>query len=126
METSSSQQTRPSTITDRIRRSLLILMVLCAVLSLLIVTVGGTACYLLDRHQVKIIKSVEPAGQVMAVTLSDGLFTRALVETSTGFYALIDGVSLARSQPLTLELRANSARFLCDADHRCTKLLNTW
>lgn len=126
METSSNKQTKPSTITDRIQRSLLILMVLCAVQSLLIVTVGGTAYYLLDRHQVKIIKSTEPAGQVMAITLSDGLFTRALVKTSTGFYALIDGVSLEKNQPLTLELRANSARYLCDADHRCTKRLNTW
>ncbi|GAB3493906.1 hypothetical protein GCM10027399_14330 [Curvibacter fontanus] len=126
METSSNKQTRPSTISERIQRVVLIIMVLCMGLSLLIVAVGGTAFYLLDRHQVKIVKSTEAAGQVMAVTLSDGLFTRALVETSIGFYALIDGASLIKGQPLTLEIRGNADRYLCDPAHRCTRLINTW
>jgi hypothetical protein len=48
------------------------------------------------------------------------------VETNTGFYSLIQGVSLNKGRPLTLQVRANAARYLCDERLRCTKLMEAW
>lgn len=75
------------------------------------------------RAKAQVIVSSTPAGQVQTVTLSDGLWTRALVQTDLGFYGLRDGMSLRRNEPLTLELRANTARYLCDAQRHCVELL---
>jgi hypothetical protein len=71
----------------------------------------------------KTVKSVQPAGKVMAVTLMAGLMTRALVETDSGYYSLLDGVSLPKGMPLLLEERVNGDRYLCDEQQHCTQLM---
>jgi hypothetical protein len=35
----------------------------------------------------------------------------------------MDGVSLNKNEALTLETRADKARFLCDSQHRCLRLV---
>jgi hypothetical protein len=57
------------------------------------------------------------------VTLSSGLLIRSLVETTLGFYAVADGISLYKGEDLMLQTRANGRRNLCDANRRCTPLL---
>ncbi|MCB8747295.1 hypothetical protein LHU53_10280 [Rhodoferax sp. U2-2l] len=66
---------------------------------------------------------VQNAGRVISVSLSGGFLARSLVETDQGFYALMDGISLARNEALTLEIREGRARFLCDSQHRCLRLM---
>ena len=80
--------------------------------------------YYWGKHKVALIQSSEPAGQVMAVTLTDAWIPSALVETDTGFYTLIHGVSLPKGQGLTLQTRAVGARYLCDDRPRCTQLVD--
>lgn len=66
---------------------------------------------------------VQNAGRVVSVSQSGGMFTRALVETDLGYYALMDGVSLNKNEALTVETRADKVRFLCDSQHRCLRLV---
>ena len=77
----------------------------------------------MNQHRQRTVKSVQPAGHVTSVTLSQGLFTRSLIQTDLGFYAVAQGVSLQKDQPLSVELRANSDRFLCDDKHVCLPLM---
>jgi hypothetical protein len=74
------------------------------------------------RAQAAVI-SVHSAGHVLAITLIQGCSTRSLVQTDVGFYTLAKGVSLERDKPLTLEQRSGDERYLCDDQHRCTRLL---
>jgi hypothetical protein len=67
---------------------------------------------------------VQNAGQVVTVSLGGGCFTRALVETDLGYYALVEAISLAKQEALTLETRGDKARSLCDSQHRCLRLLS--
>jgi hypothetical protein len=76
-----------------------------------------------QEQQSDLVKSVLPAGRVLAVSLHGGLWTRSLVETDTGYFSLCGGVSLLKGQSLLIEERGNSDRFLCDAQHHCTRLL---
>jgi len=125
--TQTAKQGKAPSVTERIKRGVPIFMTVCLVAAMLVLLcLGITAYYFYDKHQVAIVKSVEPAGKVMAVTLTNGLFTRALVETDVGFYVLIDAISLDKNKPMTLEARANSERYLCDEAKRCTKLLEWW
>lgn len=63
------------------------------------------------------------AGHVLRVELKGGLFTRALVETDVGFYALQEGASLRKGELVTLRERRDGSRSLCDSEGRCTGLL---
>jgi antitoxin component of MazEF toxin-antitoxin module len=66
---------------------------------------------------------VQNAGRVVSVSLGGGCFTRALVETDLGYYALVEAVSLNKHEALTLETRGDKARFLCDSQHHRVRLM---
>ena len=68
------------------------------------------------------IRSTEPAGRVMSVAQSVGLFTHSLLETDRGFFSLADGVSMGKGEELSLQTRGNGARFLCDSQQYCMRL----
>lgn len=124
--TQSEKQSKTQSVTERNKRGVPIFMTVCLGVAMLFLCLSLTAYYFYDKHQVASVKSVEPAGKVMAITLTNGLFTRALVETDVGFYVLIDAISLDKNKPMTLEVRVNSERYLCDEAKRCTKLLEWW
>ncbi len=65
------------------------------------------------------------AGHVLRVELKGGLFTRALVETDVGFYALQEGASLRKGELVTLRERLDGSRSLCNLEGRCTGLLGS-
>lgn len=120
---------RPSFLA-RLKRSTQLVVALvvtgAVTLSLLAIVASVSLLYYVQheyRAKAQVIVASTPAGQVQTVTLSGGLWTRALVQTDLGFYGLRDGMSLPRNEPLTLELRANTARYLCDAQHHCVELL---
>ena len=108
---------------EKFKRAAFIGFILVLGVSALTLVLSLPVIYFVDEHQKVRTESVEPAGKVMAITLVDGFFTRTLVETDVGFYCLIEGVSLKKDTSLTLEVRANKSRHLCDEQHRCTKLL---
>lgn len=115
-----SQQAATSARTQRLLITLLVLTVIAVILALTMVT---PLAYFEDKRLGKVVKSVRPAGRVVSVNLQGGLFSRTLVETDLGFYALGEGVSFFKNEALTLELRASGARYLCDLQHQCTELL---
>ena len=101
---------------------LLALAVLVAV-STVLLSVTGVYIFLSDQGGDQPVRATQDAGRALDVTLSSGLLPRSLVETTTGFYAVADGISLYKGEDLTLQTRANGRRYLCDASHRCTPLL---
>ena len=105
------------------RAGSIVLVIVFAVLMLSLVLAIPVGYYW-GTHKVALIQSSEPAGQVMAVTLTDAWIPSALVETDTGFYTLIHGVSLPKAEQLTLQTRASGARYPCDARLRCTQLVD--
>lgn len=114
----------------RLKRStqLVVALVVTGAITLSLLAIVASVALLYYAHheyraKAQVIVSNTPAGQVQTVTLSGGLWTRALVQTDLGFYGLRDGMSLRRNEPLTLELRANTARYLCDAQRHCVELL---
>ena len=108
---------------DRLHRAALITMVLLVGVGTLVLAVLGSALYLWDRENDAAVQTVRSAGRVHNLSLVPGLVVRSLVETDSGFYAVREGASLLRGEPLTLETRANTRRYLCDAQHRCLELL---
>lgn len=82
--------------------------------------------WLLTHEDRAPVLSESPAGLVMRVELHDGIFGRALVETDRGFYALIDAMSVNKGEQLTLLERRGGRRYLCDSQHRCTRLMQPW
>lgn len=108
---------------EKFKRAVAIFLILVLGLSALTLCLSLPVVYFVDKHKAVLVESVEPAGKVIAITLIDGFFTRMLVETDVGFYYLSEGVSLKKNKPLTLEVRANKGRHLCDETHRCTRLL---
>ncbi len=60
---------------------------------------------------------------MLSVTQTPGLLSRSLVETTRGFYAVGQGISLFKDEALTLQIRANQRRYLCDTRQRCTPIL---
>ena len=103
------------------RAGSIVLVIVFAVLMLALVLAIPVGYYW-GKHKVALIQSSEPAGQVMDVTLTDAWIPSVLVETDTGFYTLILGVSLPKAEQLTLQTRASGSRYLCDARLRCTQL----
>ena len=99
----------------------IVIVIVFAVLMLALVLAIPVGYYW-HKYQASLVRFSEPAGQVMAVTLTDAWIPSALVETDTGFYTLIHGVSLPKGQGLTLQTRASGSRYLCDARLRCTQL----
>lgn len=103
---------------------LLALAVLVFALALAVLAAG--IAWLIHHPDVVSVVGERAAGRVQRVELHGGLFSRALVETDTGFYALEEGVSLNKGEPLTVQERANRSRHLCDTQQRCTRLLRPW
>ena len=130
-----STQPKPSSpsFIDRLQQGVFIALMALMLVAVLLTCIALAFLYLRDQHEGErdlahapgriAVTATVPAGRVLAVTLSQGLFTRSLVQTDLGFYALVKGVSLERDKPLTLEQRSNSERYLCDDQHRCTRLL---
>ena len=108
---------------DRLHRAALMSTVLLVGVGTLVLAVLGSALYLWDRENDAVVQTVRSAGRVHNLSLVPGLVVRSLVETDSGFYAVREGASLLRGEPLTLETRANTRRYLCDAQHRCLELL---
>ncbi len=107
----------------RLQRTVALVMVLCLLLSAAVLGFTLTGVYLFERHFSAIVKETESAGTVMTVNLSSGWPARTLVQTETGFYAISQGISLDKGKPLTVELRGNQDRYLCDHARRCARLL---
>lgn len=101
---------------------LMTMVVLIGLATALLGTVG-TVLYLWDRENDTIVQSVQDAGLVRMVTLVPGLAIHSVVETDAGFYALRTGVSLLKGEAVTIEVRANARRYLCDGQRRCVELL---
>jgi len=116
-------QRRPRPLLERLRTGCVVLLVLfISWASFLAVVLAASLMYDFEERKSELVESVVPAGRVITLRLHSGLMTRALVETDLGFYALTSGVSLGKNEALTVELRAGAERFLCDAQHRCTRL----
>ena len=109
----------------RLQTSVMVLLVLWIGLSVMVPAVVLPLAYFWDEHKEKEVIAVASAGRVLMVSQTTGLFTRSLVETDNAFYSLVDGVSLAKQEAVTLETRGNRSRFLCDSHHRCMKLMTT-
>lgn len=126
---SDSKTSTPATTTsrggflDRLHRAVLITMALLVGVGTLVLMGLGSALYLWDRENDAVVQTVRNAGRVHNLSLVPGLVVRSLVETDSGFYAVREGASLLRGEPLTLETRANTRRYLCDAQHGCLELL---
>ncbi|MDO8767372.1 MAG: hypothetical protein Q7K57_01425 [Burkholderiaceae bacterium] len=118
-------QHRHKPLLDRLQTHALVLMVLCLCFGFLVLAVVFPLAYFWSEKKGKEVESVQSAGRVVAVSQATGLLTRGLVETDTGYYSVIDGVSLNKHESLTLETRGNQARLLCDSQHRCVKLMST-
>lgn len=110
---------------QQLQTGVMVLLVLWLCLSFMVPAVVLPLAYFWSEHKEKEVIAVTSAGRVLTVSQTTGLFTRALVETDSGFYSLSDGVSLAKQEALTLETRGNRARFLCDSQHRCVRLMAT-
>ena len=112
------------------RRSIQRLEIACLMLLLLLLVLGFFVPMVMYAYRHVFANEpgaraivVQNAGRVVSVSQSGGMFTRALVETDQGFYALMDGVSLNKNEVLTLETLADKLRFLCDSQHRCLRLM---
>lgn len=116
-------QRRPRSLLERLRTGFVVLLVLSiSWATFLAVALAASLMYDFEERKGELVESVVPAGRVITLRLYSGLMTRAVVETDLGFYALTSGVSLGKNEALTVELRAGAERFLCDAQHRCTRL----
>lgn len=116
-------QRRPRSRLERLRTGFVVLLVLSiSWATFLAVVLAASLMYDFDERKSELVELVVPAGRVITLRLHSGLMTRAVVETDLGFYALTSGVSLSKNEALTVELRAGAERFLCDAQHRCTRL----
>ena len=127
-DTSAAQTVTPPSarklpLFERLQKSVLIGFILVVSGTVLLAFVGVPLLLYWSEGRQQIVRSVQPGGHVISVTLSQGFFTRSLVQTDLGFYALTEGVSLPKGAAVSLELRASSQRFLCDEQHRCTELL---
>jgi len=120
------QAAKPESRLDALQRRALLfaLLVLAVGLGLAALVLSGG--YLAYRYGAPKIVATVPAGRVVSVQLHAGLFSRGLVETDIGYYALEDGVSFLKGEKLTLQERGNRSRFLCDSGQHCTRLLRPW
>lgn len=92
-------------------------------LAMLAISLVLSAMWWLTHESGASVQKETAAGQVLRVELRGGLFTRALVETDAGFYALQEGASLRKGELVTLRERQDGSRSLCDLEGRCTGLL---
>ncbi|MBK9573687.1 MAG: hypothetical protein IPO43_13650 [Rhodoferax sp.] len=109
-------------VLGRLQQRVALTMVLCLLLSAAVLGFTLAGVYLVDRHLSAVVKEVESAGTVITVNLSSGWPARTLAQTETGFYAVSQGMSLDKGKPLTVQLRCNQDRYLCDPAHRCARL----
>jgi hypothetical protein len=107
----------------QLQRLAVLAMVLLIAVSTLFLAAVGVYLYLMDRAGDKTVTETIEAGKALHVVQFNGLLSRSQVETTVGFYALADGISLSKGEDLVLQTRANGRRYLCDAGHRCTPLL---
>lgn len=111
----------------RLQLQLLVLLVIVICFSFLLVgLLVVPMTYFWTEKKEQEVLSVQSAGRVLSVSQTTGLLTRGLVETDTSYYCLVDGVSLHKGETLTLETRGTQARFLCDSQHRCIKLTQSF
>ena len=108
-------------VIKRLEIAFLMLLLLAVVLGIFVpMSVYTYRHFLMDAPKPKPV--VQSAGRVVSVSQSGGMITRALVETDTAYYSLVDGISLHKNEALTLENRGTRGNFLCDSAHRCQKL----
>ena len=112
----------PPGLLDRLQRRLVALWLLLTCVSLLVLVTLATICLIWNDIEESSVRSTEPAGRVVSVSLASGWFTRTLVETDAGFFALTDGVGLGKGEALSLQMRGNGVRFLCDSQQYCMRL----
>jgi hypothetical protein len=72
------------------------------------------------------LQSVTAAGQVLRAEQTTSMFSHGTVETDKGFFFLENPMSVTKAEALTLELRGNGMRHLCDSQHHCTPLVHTF
>ncbi len=103
----------------------MVLLALAVLVAVSMVLLSVTAVYILlsDQGGDQTVRATQDAGRALDVTLSSGLLTRSLVETTLGFYGVADGISLYKAEDLVLQTRANGRRYLCDAKQHCTPIL---
>ena len=112
------------TLDQYLKRAVLALVLVNLVLCSSLLMFGGPALYFFNKKQSAIVQAVEPAGQVVSVSLVNQPFmVRSLVQTNLGFDTLAWPMVLKRDQALTLELRANRDRYLCAEARSCTRLV---
>lgn len=113
---------KSSAVLDRAQRDILILAVLLACFGVICLAITFPVLYIWNDIAEDEVLGIAPAGHVVNVSLTAGLWTRALVQSDTGFYSLADGASLDKGEALTLETRGNRSRFLCDSRQHCMQL----
>ena len=117
---------RNRSLRQRIQIGTLVLLVLAIWLSylslVLLVVLPLASAWNGAREQ--IVDTVRSAGRVLPVFQSSGRWTRALVDTESAYSALPEAVSPHKNEVLSLEVRANQPRFLCDRQHHCLKLMS--
>ena len=119
---SASPPSHHTSLLDRVQRGILIALIIALFLTFLVLIPSIPILYFRAKHDGEIVQSVTPAGRVISVTLYGGFLTRSLIETDTAFYALTSGFSLGKNEPLTVEIRTNGDRYLCDGTRRCVQL----
>lgn len=110
---------------DRVQRTLLVMMLILTCVGCIILVTVVPLLYLWSARHEMVVTEVRNAGQVQSVSLASGMWTRSLVETDKGYFSLVDAVSINKQEQVTLEIRGNRSRFLCDREQRCTKLISS-
>lgn len=109
----------------RLRQQAALLSLGILVFALALAAIAAGVAWLRHGHEQPRLVSETSAGRVQQVHLLGGLFSRGLVETDSGYYALEEGVSLDKGESLTVQERSDHSRHLCDARRRCTPLLRS-
>lgn len=97
------------------------MLVLAALHAFLLLAVAGVYFWLETKSEEVI--STTPAGHAIRADQTNSLFPRGVVETDSGYFFLISPMYIFKGDLLSLEVRGNGDRYLCDARHACTKLL---
>ena len=107
------------------QRNLLVTMLVLMCIGFLILITVVSLAYLWSAGQERVVKEVRSAGRVLSVSQTSGTWIRSLVETDTVYFSLVDAVSLNKQEQVTLEVRGNRSRHLCDSERSCTRLISS-
>lgn len=105
LEASSTPAVHYTSWTERFLHGLFLLFLALAVLGILV-------WLYLDTHS-KVI-SRQSIGHFQRMSGPGGLQNRVVIETETGSYPLMGSPVIAKSTPLSLEVRASGYRYICD------------